>query len=89
MEITALELALAVVAVFIVFGPKRMPRTKSGASPAKHATVETTVLRPAYPAARRAPSPLQARPASRAQPQYQFGSAQSQGAALPHEYYLN
>lgn len=97
MNVTWLEIVLAVVAVFIVFGPKRMPR-RSRAPKAIKAPKERAPLRdlghiqPPVPheyAAGRAPSPLRLRPAEQPMPVpgrvAQFANGEREGSPLPHE----
>lgn len=101
MHVTSLEIILAVVAVFIVFGPKRLPERQPKEKAIK-AQKERVNVRPAPPvqpavapftyAAGRAPSPLQLRAAERPLRPYgqdqtrpQFASKDVEGSPLPHE----
>lgn len=75
MHVTSLEIILAVVAVFIVFGPKRLPERSQPREKAIKMEKERVNVRPGVPpqpalaphtyAAGRAPSPLQLRAAER------------------------
>lgn len=79
MDVTPLHIILAVLAVFIIFGPKRLPGRKHEEASVKVAK-ERVNVRPAQPilraepdfghghAAGRAPSPLQLRAAERPLP---------------------
>lgn len=79
MQVTELEIILAVVAVFIVFGPKKLPKRQKREQAIK-VEKERVNVRPAPPvqpavapftyAAGRAPSPLQLRAAERPLPAY-------------------
>ncbi|MGH2905285.1 MAG: Sec-independent protein translocase subunit TatA/TatB [Solirubrobacterales bacterium] len=98
MGITPLELGLAVLAVFIVFGPKKLPSFKR---PAVHVPVERERnfnFAPSQYAAGRAPSPVaQRRIGAHGAPEdHQFAMAFGSGSAggsgqrlspapLPHE----
>jgi hypothetical protein len=92
MQVTPLELGLAVAAIFIAFGPKRLPSFKKK-SPAIEMARRN--LAPSQYAAGRAPSPLQVARAQRANgPAHQFAMAdasqptlQWRPAPLPHELY--
>lgn len=82
MDVTPLHIILAVVAVFLIFGPKRLPKREPKAQSTKSIKVarERANARPAQPilpsgptfgpnyAAGRAPSPLQLRAAERPLP---------------------
>jgi hypothetical protein len=99
MHITSLEIILAVVAVFVVFGPKELPRREKKPSAIKVAQKERApyVYEPKVPsqyAAGRAPSPLQLRAAekpmvmntatiNRERPQFADGDRDA--SPLPHE----
>jgi hypothetical protein len=97
MEIGSLEIILAVVAVFVVFGPKELPRRSKKPEVIKVEQVERVPLvqrMPSQYAAGRAPSPLQLRAAERpmrapgqvAQNERpQFASGERDGSPLPHE----
>jgi hypothetical protein len=96
MHVTSLEIILAVVAVFVVFGPKEFPgrNNKSQTSKAIKVEKERVPIRPLQPvaatpsqhAAGRAPSPLQLRDAERPMKrQPQFAHGDKGGSPLPHE----
>lgn len=97
MEIGSLEIILAVIAVFVVFGPKELPRRNKKPEAIKVEQVERVPLvqrMPSQHAAGRAPSPLQLRAAERpmrtpGQPvqneRPQFASGERDGSPLPHE----
>lgn len=97
MEIGSLEIILAVVAVFVVFGPKELPRRDKKPEAIKVKQVERAPLvrrMPSQHAAGRAPSPLQLRAAERpmrapgqAAPvdRPQFAAGDRDGSPLPHE----
>lgn len=97
MEIGSLEIILAVVAVFVVFGPKELPRRHKKPQAVKVKPVERVPLverMPSQHAAGRAPSPLQLRAAERpmrmdgrADPNQrpQFASGDRDASPLPHE----
>ena len=99
MQITSLEIILAVVAVFIVFGPKQLPNRSKKPAAIKVKQVERVPIVQRIPseyAAGRAPSPLQVRaadeakrrasgqPASRDQ-KPQFAAGERDASPLPHE----
>ena len=84
MQVTSLEIVLAVVAVFVVFGPKELPRRNKKPTPIKVEQRERATYVPPAPsqyAAGRAPSPLQLRAAERPQ----FAAGDLEGSPLPHE----
>jgi hypothetical protein len=96
MHVTSLEIILAVIAVFVVFGPKELPGRKKQPQTARAVKVERerVPIRPLQPiaaspsqfAAGRAPSPLQLRAAERPmnrEPQFAHGD--KDGSPLPHE----
>jgi hypothetical protein len=98
MQITSLEIVLAVVAVFVVFGPMGLPRLKKKSEPMEVAPTVRTAYVPNPPsqhAAGRAPSPLKLRADERPlgaaygeripndRPQFAVGNPE--GAPLPHE----
>lgn len=97
MEIGSLEIILAVVAVFVVFGPKELPRRGKKPKAIKVKHVERAALVPRMPsqfAAGRAPSPLQLRAAERPMrtpgqaasgETPRFASGERDGSPLPHE----
>ncbi|MGH2958747.1 MAG: hypothetical protein ACRDKE_04020 [Solirubrobacterales bacterium] len=97
MEIGSLEIILAVVAVFVIFGPKELPRRSKKPEAIKVKQVERVPLverMPAQYAAGRAPSPLQLRAAERPlrspgqsmdNERPQFASGDRDGSPLPHE----
>ena len=97
MQITSLEIILAVVAVFVVFGPKELPRRNKKPQPMKVAQRERAPIvhrMPSQYAAGRAPSPLQLRPAAdpmratgqdAASERPQFAAGDRDGSPLPHE----
>jgi hypothetical protein len=93
MHVTSLEIVLAVVAVFVIFGPKKLPGRSSSPAPIKVQQVERVPLTPRMPsqyAAGRAPSPLKLRAAERPftmteQKKRQFAPDNSEGSPLPHE----
>lgn len=97
MEIGSLEIILAVVAVFVVFGPKELPRRNKKPAAIKVKQVERASLVPRLPsqyAAGRAPSPLQLRSAERpmrdtvqtaSDGRPRFASGDPDGSPLPHE----
>ena len=97
MHITSLEIILAVVAVFVVFGPKELPRRDKKPQTIKVAQRERAPLvqrMPSQYAAGRAPSPMQMRAAQdpmRAPGQLgaterpQFAEGDRDGSPLPHE----
>jgi hypothetical protein len=96
MHVTSLEIILAVVAVFVVFGPKELPgrKQKSQATKAVRVEKERVPVRPLQPivaspsqfAAGRAPSPLQLRDAERPMKREpQFAHGDKDGSPLPHE----
>lgn len=77
MQVTWLEIVLAVVAVFIIFGPKRLPRRGAGKRvvraekerlPVRDISHIQPVVQPYTDAAARAPSPLQERWVERSLP---------------------
>jgi hypothetical protein len=97
MQVTTLEIVLAVVAVFIIFGPKRLPKL-GGRERAIKVEPMRVPIRPtdhvpqAAPhtfAAGRAPSPLQQRAAGfdfqsrERKPQFAYG--EQDASPLPHE----
>jgi hypothetical protein len=99
MHVTSLEIILAVVAVFVVFGPKELPRRHNKTTAVKVPQKERAPYAyqqrvPARYAAGRAPSPLKLRaaetpvhlntePPQRERPQ--FATGDSDAAPLPHE----
>jgi hypothetical protein len=97
MHVTSLEIILAVVAVFIVFGPKDLPRRKRQTEAVKLDRRERAPIVPRLPsqfAAGRAPSPLQVRSfdaphqtreASADADRPQFAAGSGEGSLLPHE----
>lgn len=97
MHVTSLEIILAVVAVFVVFGPKELPRRNKKPAAIKVAQRERAPIVQRIPpqyAAGRAPSPLQLRAAERpmrapgqvvASERPQFAAGDLDGSPLPHE----
>ncbi|MBI2690879.1 MAG: hypothetical protein HYX29_02865 [Solirubrobacterales bacterium] len=97
MEIGSLEIILAVVAVFVVFGPKELPHRAKKPQAVKVKQVERVPLvqrMPSQHAAGRAPSPLQLRAAERplrtpgqaaSDERPQFAAGDRDGSPLPHE----
>jgi hypothetical protein len=97
MHVTSLEIILAVVAVFVVFGPKELPQRNKKPQAIKLAERERVPLvqrMPSQYAAGRAPSPLQLRAAERpmrtpgqvaAPDRPQFADGDRDGSPLPHE----
>ncbi|MBJ7353641.1 MAG: hypothetical protein JHC98_02355 [Thermoleophilaceae bacterium] len=98
MHITSLEIILAVVAVFVIFGPKELPRRNKKPAPIKITQRERAPYVPKAPsqyAAGRAPSPLQLRAAERPlrvargesvkDERPQFAAGDSDASPLPHE----
>ncbi|MGH2905288.1 MAG: hypothetical protein ACRDKI_00785 [Solirubrobacterales bacterium] len=72
MNITPVELGIAVLALIVLFGPKKLPSFKK--APNKN-MVDLASLAPSQPAAARAPSPLST---SVAPPQHMFSQPQQQ-----------
>ena len=94
MQITPLELGLAVAAIVVAFGPKKLPSFKKPS--VEVAAMPATPSRPLVPsqfAAGRAPSPLSMSVAHNAEPAHQFAvaddsapSPQWRPAPLPYEF---
>lgn len=98
MHVTSLEIILAVVAVFVIFGPKELPRRHKKSAAVKVAERERVPIVQRVPsqyAAGRAPSPLQLRAAERPlrvargesikDERPQFAAGDSDASPLPHE----
>jgi hypothetical protein len=98
MHVTSLEIVLAVVAVFVIFGPKELPRREKKPEAIKVTERERAPSLPSLPshyAAGRAPSPLQLRAAERPMrvaigesvkgERPQFATGDGEGSPLPHE----
>jgi hypothetical protein len=97
MHVTSLEIILAVVAVFVVFGPKELPKRNRRPEAIKIKNVERAPIDlrgPSEYAAGRAPSPLQLRAAENpmrspgqvsASKRPQFAAGDRDGSPLPHE----
>lgn len=98
MHVTSLEIILAVVAVFVVFGPKELPRRGKKPEAIKVTERERAPIvqrMPSQYAAGRAPSPLQLRAAERPMrvargesvkdERPQFATGERDASPLPHE----
>jgi hypothetical protein len=83
MQITPLEIGIAVTAVCVFFGPKKLPTFKRSKPATSWQTLSAADLGAANYAAGRAQSPVAARRASR--DQHQFAVAGTNQAPLPHE----
>lgn len=101
MHVTALELFLVVIAAFVIFGPKKLPKRqpKQPAIKPIKAPRERAMVRPMQPlaveqmrrnnAAAMAPSPLKLRaaqqPLTLADEQPRFVTGKAEASLLPHE----
>jgi hypothetical protein len=96
MHVTSLEIILAVVAVFLVFGPKELPRREKKqvvkVKQREWADYNAPVPGPSQYAAGRAPSPLQLRAAEKPlqlgeldKKRPQFAAGDRDASPLPHE----
>ena len=94
MQITPLELGLAVAAIVVAFGPRKLPNFKRpSVEVAAAPTASSRPLVPSQFAAGRAPSPLSMSVAHDAAPAHQFAVADESAATprwrpapLPYEF---
>ena len=92
MDVTPLHIILAVLAVFIIFGPKRLPGRKHEEESVKLAK-ERVNVRPAQPILRAEPDFGHGHAAERPLPPLgrpegarpQFSKTDTEGSPLPHE----